>query len=333
MAELELAGLSKSFDGRTRVVDDVSLRVDDGAFLTLLGPSGCGKSTLLRLIAGLETADAGTVRIGGSPVDRLAPSERDVAMVFQSYALYPHLTVFENIAVPLRLRGRGKADVAVRVRATAARLGIDGLLERRPRELSGGQRQRVALARALVREPRVFLLDEPLSNLDAQLRERARVELKSLFQSLRATVVYVTHDQVEALTLSDRIAVLRDGRIEQIGSPGEIYDAPATLFVAAFVGSPAINLLPGAILPGGADRIGIRPEDVVIDPDGPLDLPLLMRESLGAQHLLTLRGDAVEVRVLVPASLPATPRLRVRLDPARAHYFDADGRRISGPRS
>lgn len=329
MAELELSGLVKSFDGGARAVDDVSLRVEDGRFVTLLGPSGCGKSTLLRLIAGLEKADAGSVRIGGAAVDALEPAGRDVAMVFQSYALYPHMTVLENIRTPLVLRGVPKPEAERRATETAGRLGIGDLLGRRPGALSGGQRQRVALARALVREPRIFLLDEPLSNLDAQRREQARAELKSLFQRLRATVVYVTHDQMEAMTLSDRIAVMRAGRVEQFGTPAEVYGRPANVFVAGFVGSPAINLLPGGLLPGSAQTVGIRPEDVVLADDGPLDLAVVLCEHLGAQQLLTLRNDAIELRALVPASWPHAPRVRVRLDPARAHFFDGSGARIS----
>jgi len=280
---LTVEGLVKRF-GSTVAVDGVSLAVADGEVVALLGPSGCGKSTLLRLIAGLEAPDAGRVLVDGHDVTALAPAERDVAMVFQSYALYPHMTVEGNVAVPLRLRKVGGDEVRRRVAETAELLGIGHLLQRRPRQLSGGQRQRVALARAIVRQPRLFLLDEPLSNLDALLRERTRRELKLLFARLGTTVVYVTHDQAEAMTLAQRVAVLRDGRIEQVGPPQEIYRRPASRFVAGFVGSPGMNLLearaaegrlwlsaggqPVAGLPAprgledGGVTVGLRPEDL-----------------------------------------------------------------------
>jgi multiple sugar transport system ATP-binding protein len=324
MAEVRLSGLVRSYDGRARAVDGVSLDVADGEVLAVLGPSGCGKSTLLRLVAGLERPDAGEVFIGGRRMNDVEPRDRDVAMVFQSYALYPHLTAFENIAVPLRLRGA--AGVRERVEAAAARLGLSGLLGRMPKDLSGGERQRVALARALVREPKAFLLDEPLSNLDAQLRERARAELKALFKQARATAIYVTHDQAEAMALSDRVAVMRAGRLEQVAAPEELYARPATVFVAGFVGTPRMNLLPGSVLGGGAHTVGIRPEDVRVG-EGPLEMSVVLREPLGAQAILTLRGGDLELRALVSPSAPVSGAVRVAIDPAKAHFFDQEGRR------
>ncbi len=328
MASLSLRGLSKSFGGGLAAVREVSLDVRDGETVAVLGPSGCGKSTLLRLVAGLERPDAGSIRIGDRSVDGLEPRDRDVAMVFQSYALYPHFTVFDNVAAALRLRGMTAEVVREKVEAAARSLGIDGLLSRRPGELSGGERQRVAVARAIVREPAVFLLDEPLSNLDALLRERARAELKALFRRVRGTVVYVTHDQVEAMTLSDRVAVLRAGRLEQCGTPEEVYSRPATVFVAEFVGTPRMNLLPGPAVGIAAASIGIRPEDVQVGDTGPMTLEVVLRESLGSQQLLTLRSGDLELRALLPSARNVPERAAVTLDPARIHRFDADGNRL-----
>ncbi len=327
---LSVRDLVKSFGGAAPVVRGVSFEVARAETLTVLGPSGCGKSTLLRLVAGLERPDAGSVWIGGRDVTRLEPKDRDIAMVFQSYALYPHLSVFENVAVALRLRRLPATAIRERVERTAERLGIARHLGRRPRELSGGERQRVALARALVREPRVFLFDEPLSNLDALLREQARAELKTLFRETGATVVYVTHDQVEALTLSDRVAVMHEGRLEQIGAPAEIYDRPATRFVATFVGSPRMNLLPGRSVGDAAATVGWRPEDVQLGGDGPLDAEVALREPLGPQHLLTLRAGDLELRALVPSGFVVGSRVRARLPPERAHRFDEAGDRLPG---
>ncbi|MBI2933595.1 MAG: ATP-binding cassette domain-containing protein [Planctomycetes bacterium] len=333
MADLVIRNVSKSYDGRTPILKNVSLHADDGEILTVLGPSGCGKSTLLRVIAGLERADEGDVEIGGTRVNDREPKDRDIAMVFQSYALYPHMSVFDNIAVSLRLRGMPSDKIRERVHATAQKLGIERHLGRRPKELSGGERQRVALARTLVREPKLFLLDEPLSNLDALLRERARAELKTLFTQVRATVVYVTHDQVEAMTLSDRVAVLRAGQAEQVAPPEDIYRRPATVFVAGFVGSPRMNLLSGDILPGsGAHTVGIRPEDVVIAEDGPLEMDVALRETLGPNHLLTLRRGALEVRALIPTDRKTESTLRIRIPLERAHLFDPDGKRLETER-
>jgi ABC-type sugar transport system ATPase subunit len=330
MATLALAGVSKSWARGAPVVRDVSLEVADGEVVTVLGPSGCGKSTLLRLVAGLEEPDAGTIEIGGRPMRGVEPRDRDVAMVFQSYALYPHMTVLENIATPLRLRGVAKLDAARKAAEVAARLGLSALLARRPRELSGGERQRTALARALVRTPQVFLFDEPLSNLDALLRESARAELKSLFRSLRATVVYVTHDQTEAMSLSDRVAVMRDGSIEQTAPPAEVYRAPATAFVAGFIGSPRMNLLPGAALGESATTVGIRPEDVILGDVGGSDREgeVVLVEPLGAQQLVTIESGSIRVRALVPATASVSVQTRFRIDPERLHRFGADGRKV-----
>ena len=326
-----MAGLRKSYDGRRDAVAGVSLEVPDGAILTVLGPSGCGKSTLLRLVAGLETPDAGDVFIDETPVTHREPRDRDVAMVFQNYALYPHMRVFDNVSIALRLRKMPAAEIARRVASAAATLRIEDLLERRPRELSGGEKQRVALARALVRQPKLFLLDEPLSNLDALLREHARAELKVLFTQIGATAVYVTHDQVEALTLSSQVAVMRDGRVDQVGTADEIYRRPATLFVATFVGSPRMTTLAGELVGERCPTVGIRPEDVRIDDTAPREMRVALDESLGGRRLLTLSRDAMQLRALVSSSSPATVGdvVRVALDPGRLHRFDADGRRLA----
>jgi multiple sugar transport system ATP-binding protein len=246
MASIELRGVDKAF-GPTQVLHGVDLEVVDGEFLVLVGPSGCGKSTLLRMIAGLEEVSGGEIIIGGRVVNDLPPKDRDIAMVFQNYALYPHMTVRENMAFSLKLRKESRANVAKKVLAAAETLNLAAYLDRYPRQLSGGQRQRVAMGRAIVRDPQVFLFDEPLSNLDAKLRVQMRVEIKALHQRLHATSVYVTHDQIEAMTMADRIVVLQDGRVEQIGSPLELYDHPANLFVAGFIGSPAMNFVRGRL--------------------------------------------------------------------------------------
>ncbi|MEP7181196.1 MAG: sn-glycerol-3-phosphate ABC transporter ATP-binding protein UgpC [Betaproteobacteria bacterium] len=278
MASIAIRGVDKSF-GATHVLHDVDLEVDDGEFLVLVGPSGCGKSTLLRMIAGLEEVSGGEIAIGGRVVNDLPPKDRDIAMVFQNYALYPHMTVRENMAFSLKLRKEPRATVDKKVTGAADTLDLAAFLDRFPRQLSGGQRQRVAMGRAIVRDPRVFLFDEPLSNLDAKLRVQMRVEIKSLHQRLHATSVYVTHDQIEAMTMADRIVVLQDGRVEQIGTPLELYDHPANLFVAGFIGSPAMNFVRGRLrrgndavwveagdgtrLPVGGDRTGQEGQEVV----------------------------------------------------------------------
>jgi multiple sugar transport system ATP-binding protein len=263
MAEIFVERLTKEFSGRVLAVDDVTLRIEDGEFMVLVGPSGCGKSTLLRTIAGLEEATAGTIWIGGRDVTDLPPREHDVAMVFQSYALYPHMTVRQNLGYGLKVRKTPKAEISTRVEMVARLLRLEGLLDRRPGALSGGQRQRVAMGRAIVREPLAFLMDEPLSNLDAKLRVSMRAELASLHARLGATTVYVTHDQVEAMTLGQRVAVMRDGKIQQVDTPQVLYRDPVNLFVAAFIGSPAMNLveanLEGDTVEFGGHRIPLQP--------------------------------------------------------------------------
>jgi len=330
MAQVSLEGITKEFAGGVRAVNDVSLEVPDGEFLVLVGPSGCGKTTALRLIAGLEKATSGTITIGGQVVNGISPRDRDIAMVFQNYALYPHMTVYRNLAFPLRERRTPKPEVARRVAEISAILGLDELLKRRPAQLSGGQRQRVAMGRALVREPAVFLLDEPLSNLDAKLRVQMRAELKRLHQKLGITTVYVTHDQVEAMTLADRMVVMSAGQTLQIGAPQEIYAEPVNLFVAGFIGSPAMNLLRGKAagsrvtagelaferpgVPDGEVVVGLRPESLtpVSAPEQPgpssqpgqpvspglpcLDLHVDLVEPLGETTLVhgTVSGAAAE---------------------------------------
>jgi multiple sugar transport system ATP-binding protein len=253
VASVELRRVRKSF-GSTEVVHDVDISIDDGEFVVLVGPSGCGKSTLLRMIAGLEEITSGEIRIGDRVVNNVPPKQRDIAMVFQNYALYPHMTVFDNMAFSMKLAGRSREEQRERVSKAAGILGLTEYLDRFPRQLSGGQRQRVAMGRAIVRDPQVFLFDEPLSNLDAKLRVQMRTEIKELHQRLKTTAVYVTHDQIEAMTMADKIVVMNGGRVEQIGSPLELYDNPSNLFVAGFIGSPAMNFLNGKLVTGGGGR-------------------------------------------------------------------------------
>jgi multiple sugar transport system ATP-binding protein len=350
MASVAVKGLSKSF-GATQVLREVTLDVPAGGFCVLVGPSGCGKSTLLRCIAGLELPDGGSVHIGERDVTRLEPRERDVAMVFQSYALYPHLTVEQNLAFGLKLRKASPADIAARVREASSLLGLDGLLERHPRQLSGGQRQRVAMGRAIVRQPQLFLFDEPLSNLDAALRTQVRVDVRRLHDRLKATSVYVTHDQVEAMTLADVMVVLNKGLIEQAGAPLDVYNRPATRFVAGFLGSPSMSFLRGKVegepgapavrvgdtwrvepgpdfdLPAGREvELGLRPEDVAIDEASELRAKVDVIEALGSETFVHLEGPGGRL----VARLPADARLRpgemvgVRALPGRAHVFDAE---------
>jgi len=336
--------------GAAVAVREVDLEIRSGECMVLLGPSGCGKTTLLRLLAGLERADAGHISIGDRTVDDVPPEERDVAMVFQNYALYPHFTVEENIAFPLRVRKTPGAEVEARVRAAAARLGLEKLLRRRPAQLSGGQQQRVALARAIVRRPSVYLMDEPLSNLDAQLRVQTRGELKRLRQELGTTTVYVTHDQGEAMTLGDRVALLWQGAIEQVGTPLELYRQPQTRTVAAFLGSPPINLWPGEIagdwlvtagvrLPvpdaaRGRERVevGVRPEDVAVSSasgEGRVPGRVLVLEPMGNETIATLERDGLRVVARAPAELAPAETLWFSLNPERLLLFDAQtGRRL-----
>jgi len=340
MASLTIQDLTKSYDGRVPALSDFSLDVPDGSFVVLLGPSGCGKSTVLRCIAGLETPDRGRISIGGEDVTSLPPGDRNVAMVFQSYALYPHLTVRENLEFPLRMRRVNPPARASRVREVAAKLELGELLERFPAQLSGGQRQRVALGRALVREPALFLLDEPLSNLDASLRAQLRADLMALHQTVGATMLYVTHDQVEALTMAQRLVVLRQGRLEQSGTPDEIYQRPATTFVAGFVGTPGMNLVPveraGDLLspgnPPGATTAGFRPEHIVLTEPvaGREAAEIRLVERLGPESLVHLRLEGTGLIARVPGSATFTPGQPVTLSvhPAHLHWFDASGRRI-----
>jgi ABC-type sugar transport system ATPase subunit len=332
MAGLELAGVRKAF-GDVEVLRGLDLEVEEGELLVVLGPSGSGKSTMLRVAAGLEQPTAGAVRIGGRDVTRVPPSKRNVAMVFQSYALFPHLDAGRNIGFGLSARGMERKEVQQRVRSAAELVGVAELLHRRPHELSGGERQGVALARALARDPEVFLLDEPLSNLDAQLRTKTRAELKRLHAELGRTMVYVTHDQVEALTLGDRIAVLERGLVAQVGTPDEIYGRPADRFVASFVGSPAMNFLP----PETATRfglaadgeVGVRPEHVRLG-EGEVEGEVVVVEPAGSEGLAHV--DAAGARLVArvrPEELPEVgQRVRVAVRAADVHRFDADGNRV-----
>jgi ABC-type sugar transport system ATPase subunit len=321
--------VAKTFPNGHAAIRPLDLRIGDGEFLVLVGPSGCGKSTLLRLIAGLETPTAGTIAIDGADLTAEPPQRRDLAMVFQSYALYPHMSVRENLAYALKVRHADSATIARRVSEVAAALGIEELLDRRPAQLSGGQRQRVAVGRAIVRQPKAFLLDEPLSNLDPALRTQARAELRRLHQTLRTTTLYVTHDQEEAMTLGERIAVMRDGAIEQIAPPLDLYAHPANAFVARFIGSPAMNLLPAAAAgidaPAGT-TVGIRPHDVQIGPAGLMRATIELVEPRGADQVLHLRLDHVDTPLLAVVS-GATPMVAgtgvfVTVPADRLHFFD-----------
>lgn len=350
MGELRAEGIGKVFPDGTRALGGVSFSARAGRVLTLLGPSGCGKSTLLRIVAGLDSPTEGTLTLDGRRLDDVPPAGRDVGFVFQNYALYPHLTVAGNMGLALRVRGLAKEEIESRVRGTAALLGIERLLDRRPGQLSGGQQQRVALGRALVRRPSLYLLDEPLSNLDALLREDTRRELKALFSRVQSIVLYVTHDQAEAMSLSDEVAVLRGGAIRQVAAPLELYARPADLFVATFVGSPRMTIWSGRRegdwllvppeedgsfglrlripprLPGGETvAAGIRPEDVEVaaEPlDGGWEAQVELSEPLGARVLLTLEVKGRSLRALVPPGGEPEP-LFVRWPAERIHWFDA----------
>ena len=318
MSDVHLNAVVKNW-GTTRAVDRVSLHVNSGELVALLGPSGCGKSTTLRLIAGLEGADEGEIHIGGRDVTRLPPAQRGVAMVFQSYALFPHLTVAENIVFGLQVRRVPVIERKRRLDAAAELLGLGALLDRRPAQLSGGQRQRVALGRAIVAEAAVCLMDEPLSNLDAQLRQQMRQEIRALQQRLGMTLIYVTHDQTEAMTMADKVVLMRAGRIEQHGSPAELYERPASTFVAGFIGCPAMNLLPGSAARAGdpADSIliGVRPEHIALcEPGRGLPAQLETIEYLGAESMLICRhDDAHRITVRMPGRVPAGIGERVGL--------------------
>jgi multiple sugar transport system ATP-binding protein len=355
MAQLSLKGITKHYDDKQAVIRGIDLDIDDGEFVVFVGPSGCGKSTLLRMIAGLEDISGGELHIGGVLANAIPPAQRGLAMVFQSYALYPHMTVFENMAFALKLAGVKGAPLKDAVMRAAGILQITHLLERKPKELSGGQRQRVAIGRAIVRKPGVFLFDEPLSNLDASLRVQMRVELSRLHQDLGSTMIYVTHDQVEAMTLGERIVVINGGRIEQAGTPHELYNRPANLFVAGFLGAPKMNFIPAEVaqvvgarivvrLPDGTlitpavdagnacvgDQVtlGIRPEHML--PGETLALTVAHAEYLGDQTVAyaTMQGDAGLIAVKLPAELAppaAASRLGVHLPAQHCHLFDAAG--------
>jgi multiple sugar transport system ATP-binding protein len=347
MASVNVANVRKNY-GHLEVLHGVDVDIRDGEFVILVGPSGCGKSTLLRMIAGLEEISGGNVSIGNKVVNNVAPKERDIAMVFQSYALYPHMTVEANMGFSLRLAKAPKEQIKARVRDAAQILGLEHLLDRYPRNLSGGQRQRVAMGRAIVRQPQVFLFDEPLSNLDAKLRVQMRAEIKQLHQRLKTTTVYVTHDQIEAMTMADRIVVMRDGYVEQIGSPLELYDRPANLFVAGFIGSPGMNVIKGKIsasgplefIADGGARLplpesaaaargaevvyGIRPEHLIITQDG-VSAEVAVIEPTGAETQINARlgSDPLVATVRERLSLRAGDIVRMTPDIGKLHLFDA----------
>jgi multiple sugar transport system ATP-binding protein len=361
MASVRLAGVEKTYPNGHVAARGLDIEIADGEFMVLVGPSGCGKSTALRMIAGLETPTAGQVLIGDRDVTGLPPQERDIAMVFQSYALYPHMTVRENLAFGLRMRGATPATIVERVSRVAQALGLEQVLDRKPSQLSGGQRQRVALGRAMVRDPKVFLFDEPLSNLDAKLRVETRAELARLHRRLQATIVYVTHDQEEALTLGGRVTVMRDGLVEQVGPPMDVYRRPASVFVAGFVGSPAMNLLPGVVSDSGAwsgpggmvlpvegwgrdagtprqVTLGVRPHDVelVAPGAGDVDARVDVVEPRGSELLVHLAlgadGEAGEVRVVAPPepAIAMEASVGLRCGRRRLHWFDGDsGKRLN----
>ncbi|MEZ5731838.1 MAG: sn-glycerol-3-phosphate ABC transporter ATP-binding protein UgpC [Paracoccaceae bacterium] len=335
MATLSLDNVKKSF-GKTDVIHGVTIDIQDGEFIVIVGPSGCGKSTLLRMVAGLETVTSGEIRIDGNRVNEKEPMERDIAMVFQNYALYPHMSVFDNMAYGLKIAGHSKSEIAERVHEAADMLELEPYLKRRPRELSGGQRQRVAMGRAIVRRPSVFLFDEPLSNLDAKLRVQMRLEIKQLQRRLGVTSLYVTHDQVEAMTLADRMIVMNGGSADQIGAPLEVYSSPATAFVAGFIGSPPTNFLKADALPGnasGAATFGVRPEHMKITaPGGMVDGKVLYAEALGAETLVHIEladRSLVTVRQSAAAYLPNEgTAVGLTWDTADQMRFDDSGRRI-----
>ncbi|BCG80922.1 ABC transporter ATP-binding protein [Mesorhizobium sp. 113-3-3] len=351
MAQVAISKVAKAF-GTVKVLHEVSVDIADGQFVVLVGPSGCGKSTLLRMVAGLETVSGGTIAIGDRVVNHLPPAKRDIAMVFQNYALYPHKTVEQNMAFALKLRKTDPAVVAERVKRAADILDLNPYLKRYPRQLSGGQRQRVAMGRAIVRNPQVFLFDEPLSNLDAKLRVQMRTEIKELHQRLKTTTIYVTHDQIEAMTMADKIVVMRDGRIEQVGAPLELFDRPANLFVAGFIGSPSMNLLKGVVRKGDKPGVdisgtvfpiadnaaqdgqavvyGVRPEHLEIHPDG-VPAKISVVEPTGSETLVFLRFGDGEMVALFRERHDFKPgdtlTLKPRLD--QIHLFDAEtGQRL-----
>jgi multiple sugar transport system ATP-binding protein len=354
MASVSINDVRKAF-GSTQVIHGVNIAIDDGEFVVLVGPSGCGKSTLLRMIAGLENITAGEIRIGERIVNNVPPKERDIAMVFQNYALYPHMTVAANMGFSLKLRGAPKEEIDTRVKRAASILGLTPFLERYPRQLSGGQRQRVAMGRAIVRDPQVFLFDEPLSNLDAKLRVAMRTEIKELHQRLKTTTVYVTHDQIEAMTMADKIVVMHDGLVEQIGAPLELYDRPENLFVAGFIGSPAMNFMKGTIsangsaafegrggvrlpLPGApaawngrAAVYGVRPEHFTLADDG-ADAEVQVVEPTGSETQVFAKMGGEDIIAVFRERHQFQPgdKIRLRPDPRLVHLFDETaGKRLN----
>ncbi|MBS0249050.1 MAG: sn-glycerol-3-phosphate ABC transporter ATP-binding protein UgpC [Proteobacteria bacterium] len=354
MASVAIRDVRKAF-GTTAVIHGVDISILDGEFVVLVGPSGCGKSTLLRMIAGLENITGGEIAIGERVVNNVPPKERDIAMVFQNYALYPHMTVADNMAFSMKLRGAPKEEIETRVKRAAGILGLENLLERYPRQLSGGQRQRVAMGRAIVRDPQVFLFDEPLSNLDAKLRVQMRTEIKELHQRLKTTTVYVTHDQIEAMTMADKIVVMHDGIVEQIGAPLDLYDKPANVFVAGFIGSPAMNFLKGKVhvngtgmfegpngvkLPladtpasanGTAAVYGIRPENFTLADDG-AEAEIIVVEPTGSetQVFANLGGEEVVAVFRERHQFKPGEKIRLKPDPKLVHLFDAStGKRLN----
>src|SRR5262245_8567473 len=353
MASVAIRDIRKAF-GTSQVIHGVDIDIGDGEFVVLVGPSGCGKSTLLRMVAGLENITAGEIRIGDRVVNNLPPKQRDVAMVFQNYALYPHMTVAANMGFSLRLRGASRQEISNRVQRAAAILGLGPYLERYPRQLSGGQRQRVAMGRAIVRDPQVFLFDEPLSNLDAKLRVQMRTEIKELHQRLKTTTIYVTHDQIEAMTMADKIVVMHEGLVEQIGAPLELYDRPANLFVAGFIGSPAMNFLKGRILINGTAAFegpsgvhlplgtapsnsdgrpavyGVRPEHFSIASDG-AELEVQVIEPTGSETQVVARLGGQDIIAVFRERHQFKPgdKIRLKPDPRLVHLFDeASGQRL-----
>lgn len=340
MAYLQLRGIEKIF-GEHKVIKGIDLAVNQGEFVVFVGPSGCGKSTLLRLIAGLENIDGGSLELDGQDITHQPSSKRDLAMVFQSYALYPHMSVFENMSFALKLAKADPAVIQEKVGRAAKILNLTQYLERTPKELSGGQRQRVAIGRAIVRAPKVFLFDEPLSNLDAALRGQTRIEIAKLHRDLGATTIYVTHDQVEAMTLADRVVVLRDGQIEQVGTPLELYDRPANQFVAQFIGTPQMNVIAAANVPSLATQsglsipaggfVGLRPENVSLVPvgSGQFQAKVELVEALGAETLIyvsTEQGAQLVARQTSRTDLDVGANVGIQIDASTAHIFDAQGR-------
>ena len=331
MTALSLRQVCKSF-GKTDVLKNIDLEVDEGEFVVFVGPSGCGKSTLLRVIAGLEDATSGEIRIAGQVVNATPPARRGIAMVFQSYALYPHLTVRGNMALALKQEGKSKQVIAERIAEASRMLNLEPYLDRRPSELSGGQRQRVAIGRAIVRQPKLFLFDEPLSNLDAALRMNTRIEIANLHHALKGSMIYVTHDQTEAMTLADKIVVLRDGRVEQVGSPMALYNDPANQFVAGFLGAPSMNFLPAPMVGGReGETVGIRPEHLVLAAGGPIAGRVEHVEKLGGDTNAIVAvgpGHRLTLRLFGQHEIAAGDQVTLGYDPAHVFRFDAAGQRL-----